>query len=68
MIPHGVEVFVGLDPIDLRWSFDRRARDGFEQHQRPYGHRTDGDMMDTRRAHEKTPQWSGGLDGAGKGI
>jgi hypothetical protein len=19
MIPHGVEVFVGLDPIDLRW-------------------------------------------------
>jgi transposase len=23
VIPHGVEVFVGLDPIDLRWSFDR---------------------------------------------
>lgn len=23
MIPHGVEVFVGLDPVDLRWSFDR---------------------------------------------
>ena len=23
MIPHGTEVFVGLDPIDLRWSFDR---------------------------------------------
>jgi len=23
MIPHGVEVFVGLDSIDLRWSFDR---------------------------------------------
>ena len=23
MIPHGVDVFVGLDPIDLRWSFDR---------------------------------------------
>jgi transposase len=23
MIPRGVEVFVGLDPIDLRWSFDR---------------------------------------------
>ena len=22
MIPHGVEVFVGLEPIDLRWSFD----------------------------------------------
>lgn len=25
MILHGVEVFVGLDPIDLRWSFDRLA-------------------------------------------
>ena len=23
MIPHGVEIFLGLDPIDLRWSFDR---------------------------------------------
>ena len=23
MIPHGVEIFVGLDPVDLRWSFDR---------------------------------------------
>lgn len=23
MIPRGVEIFVGLDPIDLRWSFDR---------------------------------------------
>ncbi len=23
IIPHGVEVFVGLDPIDLRWGFDR---------------------------------------------
>lgn len=23
MIPHGVEVFVCLEPIDLRWSFDR---------------------------------------------
>lgn len=23
MIPRGVEVFVGLEPIDLRWSFDR---------------------------------------------
>jgi transposase len=22
-MPRGVEVFVGLDPIDLRWSFDR---------------------------------------------
>jgi transposase len=25
MIPHGVEVFVGLESIDLRWSFDRLA-------------------------------------------
>lgn len=23
MIPRGVEIFLGLDPIDLRWSFDR---------------------------------------------
>jgi transposase len=23
MIPHGVEVYVALDPIDLRWGFDR---------------------------------------------
>lgn len=23
MIPAGVEVFVGLEPIDLRWGFDR---------------------------------------------
>lgn len=23
MIPHGVEIFVGVEPIDLRWSFDR---------------------------------------------
>jgi transposase len=23
LIPHGVEVFVGLEPIDLRWGFDR---------------------------------------------
>ncbi len=25
MIPHGVEVFFGLEPIDLRWGFDRLA-------------------------------------------
>jgi transposase len=25
LIPAGVEVFIGLDPIDLRWSFDRLA-------------------------------------------
>lgn len=23
MIPHGIEVFVGLDPIDLRWGYQR---------------------------------------------
>jgi transposase len=23
MIPHGVEVFLGVEPIDLRWGFDR---------------------------------------------
>jgi transposase len=23
VIPHGVDVFVGLDPIDLRWGFHR---------------------------------------------
>jgi transposase len=25
MIPHGVDIFVGLAPIDLRWGFDRLA-------------------------------------------
>lgn len=25
MIPNGVEIFVGLAPIDLRWGFDRLA-------------------------------------------
>ena len=25
MIPHGVEVFVALSPVDMRWSFDRLA-------------------------------------------
>ena len=25
MIPHGVEIYVGLEPIDLRWGFDRLA-------------------------------------------
>jgi transposase len=25
VIPAGVEVFIGLDPIDLRWGFDRLA-------------------------------------------
>lgn len=25
MIPHGVEIFVAVSPIDMRWSFDRLA-------------------------------------------
>jgi transposase len=25
MIPRGVDIFIALDPIDLRWSFDRLA-------------------------------------------
>ena len=25
MIPHGVEIFVGVESIDLRWGFDRLA-------------------------------------------
>lgn len=25
MIPSGVEIFVGVEPIDLRWGFDRLA-------------------------------------------
>ncbi|MBZ4423353.1 IS66 family insertion sequence element accessory protein TnpB [Myxococcus sp. RHSTA-1-4] len=25
MIPHGVEIFLGLEPIDLRWGFERLA-------------------------------------------
>lgn len=29
MIPSGVEIFVGLSPVDLRWGFDRLA--GFVQ-------------------------------------
>jgi transposase len=31
MIPAGVDVFVALDPIDLRWSFDRLAGIAEEQ-------------------------------------
>ncbi len=23
MIPHGVEIFIGIEPIDLRWGFER---------------------------------------------
>ena len=35
MIPAGVEVFVGLDSIDLRWGFDRLAGIVSEQLGRP---------------------------------
>lgn len=35
MIPAGVEVFVALDPIDLRWGFDRLAGLVSEQLGRP---------------------------------
>ena len=31
MIPHGVEVFVALEPIDLRWSFDRLSNVALER-------------------------------------
>jgi transposase len=31
VIPHGVEIFVSLSPIDLRWSFDRLAGVAMEQ-------------------------------------
>jgi transposase len=35
MIPRGVEIFVGLEPIDLRWSFDRLAGISQERIGRP---------------------------------
>lgn len=35
MIPSGVEIFVGLSPIDLRWGFDRLAGIVAEQVGRP---------------------------------
>lgn len=35
MIPRGVEIFVGLEPIDLRWSFDRLAATAEERVGRP---------------------------------
>jgi transposase len=25
MIPHGVEIFAAVEPVDMRWSFDRLA-------------------------------------------
>ncbi len=31
MIPHGVDIFLALRPIDLRWSFDRLAGVAREQ-------------------------------------
>ena len=38
MIPHGVQIFVALAPIDLRCSFDRLA--GFAQQQVGYESRS----------------------------
>lgn len=35
MIPSGVEIFIGLQPIDLRWGFDRLAGLVEEQIRRP---------------------------------
>lgn len=35
MIPRGVEIFVGVDPIDLRWSFDRLSDIATERVGRP---------------------------------
>lgn len=35
MIPRGVEIFVGVEPIDLRWSFDRLAGIAEERIGRP---------------------------------
>lgn len=35
MIPRGVEIFVGVEPIDLRWSFDRLAGIAEERVGRP---------------------------------
>ena len=33
MIPQGVQVFVALDPIDLRYSFDRLAGLAYPLHE-----------------------------------
>jgi transposase len=35
VIPRGVEIFVGIDPIDLRWSFDRLSGIASERLGRP---------------------------------
>ena len=43
MIPHGVEIFMALQPIDLRWGFDRLA--GVVDEVRVFrGAKTDGDI------------------------
>ena len=31
MIPSGVQVFVALEPVDMRWSFDRFAAAALER-------------------------------------
>jgi len=35
MIPRGVEIFIGVEPIDLRWSFDRLCGAATERIGRP---------------------------------
>jgi transposase len=35
MIPHGVEIFVGVEPIDLRWGFERLSGIVTERMARP---------------------------------
>ena len=35
MIPHGVEIFIGVEPIDLRWSFERLSGVVTERMARP---------------------------------
>lgn len=35
MIPHGVEIFLGVEPIDLRWGFDRLSGIVTERMARP---------------------------------
>lgn len=35
MIPHGAEIFLGVEPIDLRWGFDRLSGIVTERMARP---------------------------------
>lgn len=35
MIPRGVEIFIGVEPIDLRWGFDRLSGVVAERLERP---------------------------------